>query len=138
VVLGVVAFVALVTYLFVVDPRGPGAGLIASLLGPQPPAPVVFLTLLILWDLCYRIGTGWWASVVALWRSLRYTVDPQESSAHRRADLATMAFGLLQLGLVPFVRDEWFLFRRRRRSRAGRRSMSALAILIADRSARNA
>lgn len=24
----------------------------------------MFLTLLILFDLCYRIGTGWWASVV--------------------------------------------------------------------------
>ncbi|SFS11625.1 hypothetical protein SAMN05216559_3909 [Halomicrobium zhouii] len=137
VVLGVVAFVALVTYLFVVDPRGPDAGLVTSLFGPEPPAPVVFLTLLILWDLCYRIGTGWWASVVALWRSLRYTVDPQESSAHRRADLATMAFGLLQLGLVPFVRDEWVLLVAVAGHVLAVVLVSALAILIADSSARN-
>jgi len=103
VVLGVVSFAALLVYLFAVDP---GRGLLSSLLGPDPPAPVVFLTLLVLWDLCYRIGTGWWASVVALWRSYRYQFDAEAARALKRADLVTMGFGLLQLGLVPFVRDE--------------------------------
>lgn len=109
VVLGVFSFVGLVTYLFVVDPGQPDGGLLTSLLGPNPPAPAVFLTLLVLWDLCYRIGTGWWASVVALWRSSRFTFDQTAASAYRRADLSTMAFGLLQLGLVPFIRDELLL-----------------------------
>lgn len=109
VVLGVFSFVALVTYLFVVDPAGPGDGLLTSLFGADPPAPAVFLTLLVLWDLCYRIGTGWWASVVALWRSSRCSFDATAAHAFRRADLATMGFGLLQLGLVPFVREERLL-----------------------------
>ena len=103
VVLAVLAYVALVTHLFVFDPREAARPLLAALLGPEPPVLVVYLTLLILWDVCYRIGTGWWASVVALWRSARYRFDPATAATLRRADLETMAFGLLQLVLVPFV-----------------------------------
>jgi hypothetical protein len=102
VVLGVFAFLALVTYLFVVDPRS-GTPLLTALLGPEPPAPAVFLLLLVLWDLCYRIGTGWWASVAALWRSARLRFDPDQTRVLARADLETMGFGVLQLVLVPFL-----------------------------------
>jgi hypothetical protein len=105
VAMGVVAFVALVTYLFVVDPQRPGTALLTDLFGPQPPAPVVFLTLLVLWDLCYRIGTGWWASVVALWRSIRFVFPPETAGAYRRVDLTTLGFALVQLALLPFVTD---------------------------------
>jgi hypothetical protein len=103
VAMGVVAFAALVTYLFVVDPQGSSRGLVTQLFGPQPPAPAVFLTLLVLWDLCYRIGTGWWASVVALWRSVRFAFPPETAGAYRRVDLLTLGFALVQLALVPFV-----------------------------------
>jgi len=102
VVLGIVAFVALVTYLFVYDPRG-GGDLLSQLLGPRPPLPAVFLTLLVLWDLCYRIGTGWWAAVVALWRSVRFRVDPETRAMLRRADRETLVFGAVQLLLAPFL-----------------------------------
>lgn len=102
VVLAVVAFVALVTHLFVYDPRQ-GAGLLSRLLGPTPPLVAVFITLLVLWDLCYRIGTGWWAAVVGFWRSARYRVDPETAATLRRADRETLAFGAVQLLLVPFL-----------------------------------
>lgn len=105
VVLGVVAFVGLVTYLFVYDPGRTEPSLVTELLGPRPPVPAVYLTLLVLWDLCYRIGTGWWASVTALWRSHRDRYTPASARRFRRADLETMGFGLLQLALVPFVAD---------------------------------
>ncbi|WP_255198279.1 DUF7530 family protein [Halorarius litoreus] len=105
VVLAVLAFVALVTHLFVFDPRT-GGSLLASLFGPDPPIVVVYLMLLVLWDVCYRIGTGWWASVVALWRSARYELDETARRTFVRADLETMAFGLVQLALVPFVADQ--------------------------------
>lgn len=59
VVLGVVAFAALATYL-VVD----GGGFLTALFGRIPPPPAIFLALLVAWDLCYRIGTGWWTAVV--------------------------------------------------------------------------
>jgi len=65
----------------------------------------VYLMLLVLWDVCYRIGTGWWASVAALWRSARFEFDPDTAAALQRADLETMGFGVLQLVLLPFLVD---------------------------------
>jgi hypothetical protein len=103
VVLGVLAFVALVTHLFVWDPRRVGTPLVETLFGPDPPVLVVYLTLLVLWDVCYRIGTGWWASVAALWRSTRFRFPPDTRRSLRRADVETLGFGLLQLAFVPFL-----------------------------------
>ncbi len=104
-VLGLLSFVALVTYLIVVDPRE-GPVLLRTLLGANPPAPVVFLLLLLLWDVCYRIGTAWWASVTGLWRTMALPVTGRGSPHRRRLDHATLAFGVLQLALVPFVLDQ--------------------------------
>jgi hypothetical protein len=67
---------------------------------------VVYLMLLILWDICYRIGTGWWASVTGLWRSFRFRFDPDTARVFQRADIETWGFGVLQLVLVPFVLDQ--------------------------------
>ncbi|WP_136717454.1 DUF7530 family protein [Halorientalis salina] len=104
-VLSVLAYVALVTHLFVFAPRYAEASLLEGLLGSEPPVLVVYLTLLVLWDVCYRIGTGWWASVAALWRSVRFEFDRETAAALQRADAETMGFGLLQLVLVPFLAD---------------------------------
>jgi hypothetical protein len=106
VVLGVLAFVALVTHLFVFDPRQGGTPLLETFFGPEPPVVVVYFTLLVLWDLCYRIGTSWWAAVVAAWRSRRYVFDPTTASALRRVDAWNVLFGLSQLALVPFIADQ--------------------------------
>ncbi len=103
VVLAVLAFIALVTHLFVWDPQGGGPTLVESLFGPDPPVLVVYLTLLVLWDVCYRIGTGWWASVAALWRSARFRFDADTRRRLQRADLETAGFGLTQLAFVPFL-----------------------------------
>ena len=103
VVLAVLAYVALVTHLFVFDPRTGGTSLLTSLFGPEPPVLAVYLMLLVLWDVCYRIGTGWWASVAALWRSYQYEFDAPTARRLQRADLETMMFGILPLALVPFV-----------------------------------
>ncbi|MCD2200584.1 hypothetical protein LPA44_11835 [Halobacterium sp. KA-4] len=102
VVLGVVAYVALLTYLFVYDPRD-GATLFAALLGEQPPVLPAAFALLVLWDVCYRIGTGWWAAVVALWRSLAYDFDADTAAVVRAVDRRTLAFGALQTVMLPFV-----------------------------------
>jgi hypothetical protein len=103
VVLAVLAYIALVTHLFVHDPRVAESPLVETLFGQEPPVLVVYLTLLVLWDVCYRIGTGWWASVSALWRSARYRFDDETRRQLRRADLETLGFGLTQVVLVPFV-----------------------------------
>lgn len=103
VVLAVFAYAALLTHLFVFDPRGGGTPLLEALLGTDPPVLAVYLLLLVLWDVCYRIGAGWWASVAALWRSTRYQFDDETRRGLRRADLETAGFGLLQLAFVPFL-----------------------------------
>ncbi len=106
VVLAVLAFIALVTQLFVVAPQRGGPSLVESLFGPEPPVLAVYLMLLILWDVCYRIGTAWWASVVSLWRSYRYRFDRRTARALRRSDVEIIAFSTAQLVLVPFVTDQ--------------------------------
>ncbi|WP_226011266.1 DUF7530 family protein [Halomicrobium salinisoli] len=103
VVLSVLAYVALVTHLFVFDPGHGDGALLDRLFGQRPPVLVAYLLLLILWDVCYRFGTGWWAAVTALWRSARYRFDPETAASLRRADAETLGFGVLQLVLVPFV-----------------------------------
>ena len=110
VVLGVLAFVALVTHLFVFDPRAEGPALLVALFGPEPPVVVVYLMLLVLWDLCYRIGTSWWAAVVSAWRSYRYTFDAETAAALRRTDANNIAFGLVQVALLPFLVEQPVLF----------------------------
>ena len=101
VVLSVLAFIALVTHVFVFDPT-----LFGALFGTDPPVVVVYLTLLVLWDLCYRIGTSWWAAVVSLWRSLRYRFDDESASRLRRADAINVGFASTQLILLPFLGDQ--------------------------------
>ncbi len=103
VALGVVAFVLFVTYLFVLDPGDGEPTLLAAILGPDPPAPAVFLLLLICWDVVYRIGTCWWATLVGLWRALRYDFGPETASQLRRVDSLNVAFAGVQLLLLPFV-----------------------------------
>jgi hypothetical protein len=97
VLFGLLAFVATLTYLITAPPP------LASLFGSAPPAPVVFVTLLILWDLCYRIGTSWWTALVSLWRSLRVRVTPDTARRCRRIDAANVGFALLELALLSFV-----------------------------------
>ncbi|TKR25785.1 DUF7530 family protein [Natronomonas salsuginis] len=109
VVLSVLAFVALVTHLFVFDLGSPEP-LVDTLFGSEPPTLAVYLMLLILWDLCYRIGTGWWASIVGLWRSIRYRFDARTAAVLRRADREAVVFGLLQLPLLPFLTGQPVLF----------------------------
>lgn len=105
VVLGVFAFVAVVTHLFVYDPRVSDESLLTALLGDRPALPAVYVALVIVWDLTYRIGTGWWAAVVACWRSYRFEFDSATTAAFRRIDGLNALFGVLQLALVPFVWD---------------------------------
>ncbi|MCL9813638.1 DUF7530 family protein [Natranaeroarchaeum aerophilus] len=105
VVLGLVAFLVLVTYLFVYDPRTASLSLVERLFGPEPPLLVVFLALLIAWDVAYRIGTSWWASVVAVWRSYTFEFDDGTALAYRQLDLLNIGFAAIQLALLPFVWD---------------------------------
>ncbi len=103
VVLSVLAFIALITHLFIFDPQTAGVSLVTQLFGPEPPMAVVYLTLLVLWDLCYRIGTAWWAAVVSLWRAIQLDLSPEDSRRMQRLDLINVGFGAAQLILLPFL-----------------------------------
>jgi len=122
VVLSVLAFVAVVTHLFVTDPATlgePSAAarllpfavpaaeetLVGDLFGAEPPVPAIYLALLLLWDLCYRIGTSWWAAVVSLYRGTRLSVTGEAARRFRRLDALNVAFAVTQLALVPFIAD---------------------------------
>ena len=105
IVLGVLAFIALITYLFAWDATG-GPTLIDRLFGDDPPLPVVYLTLLVLWDLTYRIGTSWWSAVVALWRAIHVDLSDEERATVRRLDAENIGFSVVQLALVPFLLTE--------------------------------
>lgn len=102
VALGVLAYAGLLTYLFVVDPRS-GGSLLAELFGPNPPIAAIYLLLLILWDVTYRIGTGWWAAVAALWRTLRLDLTPELRDELSTVDYRTVGFALVQTALLPFI-----------------------------------
>lgn len=107
IVLGLMAFFALVVYVFVYDPRQGGTSLLTTVLGDRPPVVFVFLLLVVSWDVMYRIGVGWWASLVGLWRSLRHagTFDRSTARGLERVDALTVGFAWIQLSLVPFVGD---------------------------------
>lgn len=122
VVLSVLAFVALITHLFVYEPRFAGEAapllallpvgidtatvpLVTQILGDRPPIVAVYLTLLVLWDLCYRIGTSWWAAVVSLYRELRVPHSGTAAETFRRLDLLNIGFAVTQAALLPFIAD---------------------------------
>ncbi|NHX34953.1 MULTISPECIES: DUF7530 family protein [Halolamina] len=102
--LSVLAFVLFVTYLFVVDP-GDGGSLLTDLLGSEPPVVAVVLLLLISWDVIYRIGACWWATVVGFWRAIRYGFDAGTTRKLTRLDTLNVLFAGVQVMLVPFVLD---------------------------------
>lgn len=104
-VLGLVAFVLLVVYAFVYDPQSGPPVLVTELLGDSPPPGYSFVLLLIGWDVAYRIGVGWWAAVLALWRSIKYhtELDDATKAQYRRIDMLTIAFSSLQLLIVPVL-----------------------------------
>jgi hypothetical protein len=107
-VMGLVAFFIFVVYLFVVNPRA-GGGLLEYLLGDRPPALVVFTMLVLVWDVCYRIGTAWWAAVCGLWRAVVETPAAATRRPYRRLDLVILLFSVSQLVLLWVTGGDWFL-----------------------------
>ncbi|MFB6113809.1 MAG: hypothetical protein ABEJ58_06865 [Halodesulfurarchaeum sp.] len=105
IVLGLLSFFVLVVYAFVYDPRQPGETLIRTVLGDRPPLIATYVLLVIGWDVAYRIGVGWWASVVGFWRSFRFGGELSDSSRKRfrRTDGMTIGFAFVQLVLVPVL-----------------------------------
>ena len=107
-VMGLVAFFVFVVYLFVVNPRS-GGGLLEYILGDRPPALVVFMMLVLVWDVCYRIGTAWWAAVCGLWRAVMETPLVATRRPYRRLDIVILLFSVSQLLLLWVIDGDRFL-----------------------------
>lgn len=105
ILLGLIAFFVLLVYVFIYDPRTGGETLVNAVLGEQPPVVFAFVFLVIGWDVTYRIGVGWWASVVGFWRTYRFgkELSPVSRAHYRRLDAATAVFAASQLLFVPFL-----------------------------------
>ena len=105
ILLGLLSFFVLIDYVFVYDPYQPGEALLVTLLGEPPSIVFSFLLLMIAWDVAYRIGVGWWASVLGLWRSYRFgdELDDDVKRRYRRIDGLTIGFASVQLLLVPIL-----------------------------------
>lgn len=104
ILMGLVAFITLITYLFI-DAISSRVGLVEQLFGASPPALVVFFALFVAWDLTYRIGIVWWTSITGLWRTITFRTEETDSAhnGYLRADLYTIVFAGLQLLLAPFL-----------------------------------
>ncbi|MFB6132217.1 MAG: hypothetical protein ABEJ44_02280 [Halanaeroarchaeum sp.] len=108
VVLGVVGYAVVLTVVFVYQPRQ-GPTLLESVLGPTVPMLPAFLFFVVLWDIAYRVGTGWWIALLALWRSMRWDVGDRAASDVRAIDRRNAVFGTVQLVLLPFVLEHRLL-----------------------------
>lgn len=73
--------------------------------GSEPPALAVAVLLLLLWDVVYRIGTCWWATVAGLCRAVGCEFSPDTTREYARTDGLNVAFAGVQLLFVPFVLD---------------------------------
>ena len=62
-----------------------------------------YLLLLTSCDVCYRIGTGWWVSVTAPYRSRRFSFDAETTAEFRRLDLHTAGFALVRIALLALL-----------------------------------
>lgn len=104
VVMGLVAFIAFLTYLLL-EASGPAPGFLGARLGEPLPALAVAFTLVVAWDLSYRIGTAWWAGLTGLWRTVAFgrELDRPARAGYVRTELLVAGFAALQLLLVPFL-----------------------------------
>lgn len=105
IVSGLIAFVVMIVYVFIYDPGQPGPTLVGTLLGDRPSLLLAAVLLFVAWDVAYRIGVGWWASVVGLWRSIRFGdgLETPVRRRFRRLDGLTIAFAAVQLLVVPVL-----------------------------------
>ena len=114
-ILGLVIFIAFLLYLFLY-----GSGLLENWLGKNPHIILLLFVSLLVWDICYRMGLGIWASVLALWRSVRLKklAEKRTELEHtpytelhslQKLDINNVFFGIISLLLIPLFQSDKFL-----------------------------
>lgn len=112
---GLAIFIQFMLYLFFY-----GSDLLENWLGKNPHLILLLFVSLLIWDICYRMGLGIWASVLALWRSVRLKklAEKRTELEHtpytelrslQRLDINNVFFGILSLLLIPLFQSDKFL-----------------------------
>jgi nitroimidazol reductase NimA-like FMN-containing flavoprotein (pyridoxamine 5'-phosphate oxidase superfamily) len=112
---GVAIFIPFMLHLFF-----SGSNLLEIWLGESPNIILLLFVSLLIWDICYRMGLGIWASVLALWRSikLRKIAEKRAELEHtpytelrylQRLDINNVFFGIISLVLLPLIQTDTLL-----------------------------
>lgn len=114
-VLGICLYVAITAYLF-----GFGSKFLVSWLGKDLNPILISITLVLLWDVSYRLGLGIWLTTISFIRSrrlriasklrkeMRYT-PRRELEVLKRLDLICLSFGQATLLLYPLCSNDLIL-----------------------------
>lgn len=104
-VLGLLAFLLLLVYVFVIDPTNPGESLLEAVAGSPPAPSLTFLFLLIAWDVTYRIGVGWVASLLGCWQTIRnrHSFSVADRRRFHQTATDTIGFAGVQVFLLPVL-----------------------------------
>jgi hypothetical protein len=112
---GLAIFITFMVYLF-----NFGSDLIEYWLGKDPDIILLLFVSLLIWDICYRMGLGIWASILALWRSIKLQklAEKRSELEHtpytelnylRKLDINNVFFGMISLLLIPIIQHDGFL-----------------------------
>ncbi|MFA4935662.1 MAG: pyridoxamine 5'-phosphate oxidase family protein [Candidatus Methanoperedens sp.] len=112
---GLAIFIQFMLYLFFY-----GSDLVENWLGKNPHIILLLFVSLLIWDICYRMGLGIWASVLALWRSVRLKklAEKRTELEHtpytelrslQKLDINNVFFGIISLLLIPLLQSDNFL-----------------------------
>lgn len=112
---GIAIFILFMLYLFHY-----GENLLEYWLGKSPSIILLLFVSLLIWDICYRMGLGIYASLLALWRSIRIKklAEKRTELEHtpytelrslRRLDINNVFFGIISLLLIPLFQIDRFL-----------------------------
>lgn len=112
---GLAIFIPFLLYLFFY-----GSELLENWLGKNPNLMLLLFVSLLIWDICYRMGLGIWASVLALWRSVRLKklAEKRTELEHtpytelrslQKLDINNVFFGIISLLLIPLFQSDKFL-----------------------------
>ncbi len=112
---GIAIFVLFMLYLFYY-----GENLLEYWLGKSPKIVLLLFVSLLIWDICYRMGLGIYASLLALWRSLKLKklAEKRTELEHtpytelrslRKLDINNVFFGIISLLLIPLFQIDRFI-----------------------------
>ncbi|MFQ6061700.1 MAG: pyridoxamine 5'-phosphate oxidase family protein [Methanosarcinales archaeon] len=117
---GIIIFVLLMLYLYVFHQYFSRRSMMESWFGEHPSPILLIFVMILLWDICYRMGLGIWTTTLSMWRSLNLKKmaekrtelehTPYTELKHlKKLDINNMFFGIISLLLLPIIQDDYLL-----------------------------